>query len=631
MEPQPALASAKVDGRLQIEMSQQEIAVALSHIRVWRRVARGEPVYALVLEDDVYFTREFAPVFDQAWADLVYNVAERGNIDLVYLSYEEAKGGAEKEHVSEYLFRPTRGLWNLSGYVVSKEAAKKLLALLPVRGPVDLWLNHQFHAMNVFATSTSLIEQRRDYRSENSYSILPTLAKLGILSQETSSTPERRAVDAPIIGLGQRGGLTSLAMALSMLGYRCCSDVDELPREEHEKLFGGRKGRVFDAYVNVGSVEVRWIELVKIFPECRVIIVGGDKGEVTENCLERWEGGSNAGMGAGNGDGTLTTWGLAGELQKRSVRYLTLTSTDGNMWKALCQFLGCDPPASAYPKMPDRPQRRLVEQTSRKRGRRNGVKKLRFDRSPWIVPLAGNWSGVPVEELGGESCEVVVRENPGDWATDVGKRGWRLLDDTFPSNLALFRPENVSIERADCAALVLRKEESYVREYTSAAIGSQKSYLYGRFEAVIRPARVPGVITGLFLHRNSPRQEIDMEFLGKDTKKLLVNVYYNPGAEGAKLDYGFRGAPALVNLGFDASEDFHRYAIEWFGAAIRWLVDGRVVHERANWEPTPIPHLPMQFYINLWASRSRELTGRLLDDKLPAHSEIRSIELQACA
>ena len=100
---------------------------------------------------------------------------------------------------------------------------------------------------------------------------------------------------------------------------------------------------------------------------------------------------------------------------------------------------------------------------------------------------------------------------------------------------------------------------------------------------------MPGVITGFFLHRDSPRQEIDVEIVGKRTDCLLVNVFYNPGTEGARFDYGYRGAPSIIGLGFDASESTHRYAIEWGPSEIRWLVDGRLIHERVNWDPTPIP------------------------------------------
>ena len=48
---------------------------------------------------------------------------------------------------------------------------------------------------------------------------------------------------------GIRLGRVSLG---SMLGYRCCSDVSELPGDEQHNLLTGNEERVFDAYVNVG-------------------------------------------------------------------------------------------------------------------------------------------------------------------------------------------------------------------------------------------------------------------------------------------------------------------------------------------------------------------------------------------
>jgi hypothetical protein len=64
-------------------------------------------------------------------------------------------------------------------------------------------------------------------------------------------------------------------------------------------------------------------------------------------------------------------------------------------------------------------------------------------------------------------------------------------------------------------------------------------------------------VTGLFLHRNGPRQEIDIEFLGRDTTRMFVNVFYDPGIPGTKLEYGYRGTPTVIDLGFDASKTFH--------------------------------------------------------------------------
>ncbi len=156
-----------------------------------------------------------------------------------------------------------------------------------------------------------------------------------------------------------------------------------------------------------------------------------------------------------------------------------------------------------------------------------------------------------------------------------------LREDTFPSNLALFTRNNYAMDADGTARLTIRKEQTPVREFTSAALCSRHRYLYGRFVGEVRPVSTPGVITGMFLHRNSPRQEIDIEFIGKDTCKMLVNVFYNPGIEGSRMEYGYRGTPTLVDLGFDASEDFHEYEIDWSETSIRWRVDGRLVYELA--------------------------------------------------
>src|SRR5262249_50392388 len=147
-------------------------------------------------------------------------------------------------------------------------------------------------------------------------------------------------------------------------------------------------------------------------------------------------------------------------------------------------------------------------------------------------------------------------------------------------------------------SFAVKKEPFGVRNLSAAAISSRASFLFGRFEATLQAANVPGLVTGFFLHRNTPRREIDIEILGNRPDKLLVNVFYNPGAEGAQFDYGYRGTPAIIDLGFDASKALHHFAIEWDSCEIRWFVDQKLVHRRATWDPTPIPHLPMTLHMN---------------------------------
>lgn len=168
-----------------------------------------------------------------------------------------------------------------------------------------------------------------------------------------------------------------------------------------------------------------------------------------------------------------------------------------------------------------------------------------------------------------------------------------------------------------------------VRDYSGASISSRKLFLFGRFEAIIQASNTPGVVTGFFLHRNSPRQEIDVEISGNRPDLLLVNVFYNPGDVGANFDYGYRGTPTYIKLGFDASQSSHRYAIEWSPHEIKWLVDDVLVHRRSIWYPTPIPNLPMELHVNGWISRSIQFAGRIQKRRLPAVVKVKSVKIQS--
>ena len=627
VEPQPLVSIGRINIDQRIKMTRQEVAVALSHIEVWKRIASGEHSYSLVLEDDICFHRNFPKFLDQAWKDLRDAQGYSPFFDVFYLSYQEVKTRAQKSDLSDFVFRPYRGLWNLSGYVLSRIGARRLLDLLPIRGPIDLWINHQFERLNVFATSKSIINQRLDCLSDNSYSVLPVLSKIGILKNEKPLLFKTRSLKGPVFAFGSQGtGLTSLAMALSMLGYRCCSDMIELPNTERENLFWNKKGRTFDAYVNIGSLEEHFVELANVYPNAKFIVTINTAEYLAKSHREILKGNAvTDGCGC-----KCCIFNLVRRIRESSGDLLILPEQESDKWKPICQFLECVPPLSPFPAFEDQFQRRLSL------GNIKGIRdhfprthQLRFDTLPWIAISNRNWIGVPSD---GDDYKAITGEGlipVCEQFRELDTSFWQLRDDTFPSNLAIFNPSNFSTEDDGTASLILNKKNSGVRSYTSASICSRHRFLYGRFEAEIKPANTPGVMTGVFLHRNSPRQEIDIELLGKDATKLLLNVYYNPGGEGARFEYGYRGTPVLIDLGFDASDDYHRYKVEWSSAAIRWFVDDRLVHERFNWEPTPIPHLPMKFHVNLWPPRSTKLAGRLVDCLLPACTSIKSIHLKS--
>lgn len=603
VEPQPLTLPTKLELNAPIRMSRAECAVARSHINIWEQVLDSKHEYVLILEDDIWFHSDFARYLDKAWNEVVSKSEIKGDFDVLYLSYHEVKHGAPKTILSKHLFRPKRGLWHLSGYVLSRGGAEKLIRQLPCRGPVDLWINHQFEVLNVLATKESLISQRRDISSSNSYSILSSLTKIGAINCEGASLFYIRPTEQPVFAFGsENSGLTSLAMALSMLGYRCCSDLEDLPVTEMHRLLDRNKDRVFNAYVNICSLETKIKELVNRYPKAKFILTTA-KGTKTDR----------------------TFLNMKNKLDGTDLVILPVNKS--NKWQVICEHLRCAPPRCSYPEMQDIGQRPIINEIYESNKVFNS-KYSKHDNTPWVIEYKKWWKGINAistncnPEHNGKEIKIT------DSLELLDTKRWLTRSDTFTDNLALFRPANVKFT-SDGAVLTIKKEHLGVRDYTAASICSKDQFLYGKFEASIQASNVPGVVTGFFLHRNSPKQEIDIEIAGNRPTVILVNVFFNPGNEDANFDYGYRGTPIYIDLGFDASEASHQYAIEWNPNEIQWFVDGKLVHRRVVWNPTPIPHLPMTLHLNNWVTRSIQLAGRINNRNLPTVSIIKQIKIKA--
>jgi GR25 family glycosyltransferase involved in LPS biosynthesis len=600
VEPQPHAIPDAFDLERPIMMSKAEIAVARSHIDIWKTIAHASARYSLVLEDDVQFELGFGRVLDQAWHEMTHSDRGYPAFDILYVSYGEVRNGAPKELVSTNVFRPERGLWYLSGYVLSKPGAQALLDLLPCCGPIDLWINHKFRKLDVRALRRSVINQRRDLISTNSYSILPALSRIGVLDDGNASLFQARPIHSPVFAFGApASGLSSLAMALSMLGYRCCSDFDSIPELEFETLLAGRTDRVFNAYVNISSLETHLHVLIQRYPRAKFIVIGDADASADFN--------NNAALTALGGNNLLR-----------------LSRERATTWRALCEYLTLAPPDAQYPFVSD------IGFRERERVPTRGevvtpARRLRHDPSPWVANTQMQWCGISASGLESQESLGALRVCFEDDLSRIPSARWLLRNDTFPGNLGLFRPANVTPTAGGGLSLAVIEEALGVRNLSAGAISSRANFLFGRFDATLQSTNVPGLVTGFFLHRDSPRQEIDVEILGNRPDRLLANVFYNPGTDGAKFDYGYRGSPAIIDLGFDASKALHQYTIEWNPTEIRWLVDRKLVHRRAIWNPTPIPHLPMTLHVNTWPTASRELAGRLAPRALPASAIVRRV------
>ena len=251
------------------------------------------------------------------------------------------------------------------------------------------------------------------------------------------------------------------------------------------------------------------------------------------------------------------------------------------------------------------------------------------DDLPWILPAKKSHdycqTNPPKRHTRRSGSFETLRD---DALAGVDASFWDKLDTTFPCNQAVFAPGNVvSLTEGGIRLGIERATDD--KGFTSGSIATKDTpeakFTYGRFETMLKPVKVSGVITAFFLYRFDPWQEIDAEILGKDPTKILVNVYFNPGEPGDLYNYGYRGTPVVVDLGFDTSLDFHRYAIEWEPEEIRWFVDDRLIHVRHAGQPSPIPHLPMRLYVNVWPCCSEELAGPFDPAAVPTGAQIKSV------
>jgi GR25 family glycosyltransferase involved in LPS biosynthesis len=556
-----------------VTMTRQEIAVARSHIEAWKAIATGSVEYVLILEDDVWFRRGAAALIERAWCEASTRVNGKA-LSMLYLSYEDAGGSCEREDIGRTLFRPVRGLWFLCSYVLSRGGAEELLRAMPVVGPVDMWINRQFDRLGPLAVMTPAILQRPDAGSDNSYSVLPFLARAGIVDAEGLPAPAR-SCKVRIIAWTGHGASEPLAMALSMLGLRVLAFDATAPvvaDAEVTNLFN-----TFDVFVDPPfppqDLPSGIAEIVTGFvlePTRADRIVAADRLNQPWTILP--------------GDGPSDDW-----------------------WLPLCLLAGINTPVQVFPSGAPSDWRLFRD------GRRisapsaeyiQTARPMAMDDTPWAIGTVDGWSPplgdlVSPEQDGAVEMWCSFSEPSIEMPAMLG---------TFPGNLAVFEADAIDFG-PNGATITLSKSAAGDRPFRSGALSSARSFMHGRFEIEMRAAKGEGLVTGFFLHRAAPRQEIDVEIIGNEPRRMLLNVYFNPGNEGAEFDFGYRGSPCAINLDFDASAEFHRYAIEWLPDRIRWFVDDALVHDRGSWDPTPVPHLPMTLHANLWSPRSVELAG----------------------
>lgn len=140
--------------------------------------------------------------------------------------------------------------------------------------------------------------------------------------------------------------------------------------------------------------------------------------------------------------------------------------------------------------------------------------------------------------------------------------------------------------------------------YAGGEFRSREFYGYGRYEVSMKPIKNDGVVSSFFTYTgpsdNNPWDEIDIEFLGKDTTIVQFNYFTN-----SQGNHEF-----IHDLGFDAAEDFHTYAFEWHEDKIVWFVDGVEVYSATE----NIPVTESKIMMNAWCGEGVDGWLNAFDD-----------------
>ncbi len=156
-----------------------------------------------------------------------------------------------------------------------------------------------------------------------------------------------------------------------------------------------------------------------------------------------------------------------------------------------------------------------------------------------------------------------------------------------------WRKTNCTFADGKMSLTIDREPEGSKPPYSGAEFRTKDFYGFGYYEVTMKPIKNNGVVSSFFTYTgpsdHNPWDEIDIEFLGKDTSIVQFNYFTNGAGEH---EY-------VYSLGFDAAEDFHSYGFDWQEDSITWYVDGEAVYSATE----NIPGTPGKIMMNTWPGK----------------------------
>lgn len=201
---------------------------------------------------------------------------------------------------------------------------------------------------------------------------------------------------------------------------------------------------------------------------------------------------------------------------------------------------------------------------------------------------AGYHRQTPVTALSPETAHLI-----SDWpAVQSGRVRWS------PDNVTLYPDGSFDLRLTEAP-------EGSWRPYLSGEVASVATATYGTWTWFAQvPRMVDGAVFGMFTFQadaSNPRVEFDIEFVGAATTQLELNVHM-AGPDGKNVS--LVGGPYKVQLGFDAAEGVHSYAVTVTEGQAIFLIDGTEV---VRFGPEDMTNGvwregEMRSYADLWAA-----------------------------
>lgn len=201
-----------------------------------------------------------------------------------------------------------------------------------------------------------------------------------------------------------------------------------------------------------------------------------------------------------------------------------------------------------------------------------------------------------------------------DFSSGVDSAKW-VVSDNVTNKLPFgnwWSSSRVSISRSTLSlSLAPAAHPIFNTTFAGAQVRSRGWFTNGCFEASIRAANTPGIVSAFFLYTgefdaapggSGKHNEIDFEFVWREPRNMTVlqtNFFTEDGAQNAQL----------LPVSFDVNAAFHTYSIRWLDSSIAWFVDGQSVRVVSNnvtqsdatdVVPSVSEGGPMRLFVNLW-------------------------------